>query len=143
MDSKTPDCFAFGAALLLSMPSRIRDPEKMRAASRRHYAKNRQAVIARNRVRSDRLAKDNIAFIREYRASHPCVDCGETDPIVLDFDHRNPSEKVFCVTRGMARYSRETLMAELAKCDIRCANCHRRKSHRDRCGERPEIRTRT
>lgn len=62
-----------------------------------------------------------------YKATHPCVGCGERDPIVLDFDHREQSEKLFQIADGM-RYAPAKIMAEIAKCDVLCANCHRRRT---------------
>lgn len=55
------------------------------------------------------------------------MDCGESDPIVLEFDHRPGEIKLFSIgENGRLGYGIETLKAEMAKCDIRCANCHRR-----------------
>ncbi len=53
------------------------------------------------------------------------MDCGETNPLVLDFDHVI-GEKIMNIS-DMSRtsYSRETLMNEIDKCEVRCANCHR------------------
>jgi 5-methylcytosine-specific restriction endonuclease McrA len=63
---------------------------------------------------------------------HPCVDCGEKDPIVLEFDHRIPKDKSKQVSRMLSgHYSWEKIMFEIEKCDVRCANCHRRKTHKD------------
>ena len=60
---------------------------------------------------------------------NPCVDCGESDPIVLEFDHRDPSGKSFNIGDGVARaYGTQRIKDEIAKCDVRCANCHRRKT---------------
>ena len=65
--------------------------------------------------------------IRKYKQSKGCQDCSETDPIVLEFDHREPSKKE--VTIGTVirfGWSLERLMKEIEKCDVVCANCHRR-----------------
>ncbi len=60
-----------------------------------------------------------------------CIDCGEKDPIVLDFDHRTPDTKFKPISKMLSgHYSWESLMREIKKCDIRCANCHRRRSHK-------------
>lgn len=69
-------------------------------------------------------------WVMDYLKEHPCIDCGESDPIVLEFDHR--SDKIMEVS-GMIRegYSIPKIEEEIAKCDIRCANCHRRKTARD------------
>jgi hypothetical protein len=55
-----------------------------------------------------------------------CVDCGERDPITLDFDH--VGAKRANVSRLASACSLRTLEAEIAQCEIRCANCHRMKT---------------
>lgn len=69
----------------------------------------------------------NYAYIWAYKCSHPCVDCGEKDPIVLEFDHR-AGTKLFNIGEGGRHRSMHNLKAEIEKCDVRCANCHRRKT---------------
>ncbi len=67
-----------------------------------------------------------------YLASHPCLDCGEADPIVLQFDHVR-GEKSFVISRAPEmRVRLEKVVEEIAKCEVRCANCHTRKTARDR-----------
>jgi hypothetical protein len=56
-------------------------------------------------------------------------DCGEGDPVVLDFDHVR-GEKLFSVSKGLTDRSFDTLVAEMAKCEVVCANCHRRRTAR-------------
>lgn len=69
-------------------------------------------------------------WIWNYLTAHPCIDCGETDPIVLEFDHH--SNKVMEIA-DMIRdgFGIPKLEIEIAKCDVRCANCHRRKTAKD------------
>lgn len=86
-----------------------------------------QLAIARRRRQAEALNR----LLLEFFVSHPCIDCGEADPVVLEFDHRNGKEF------GIADYIRcggstERLLAEMAKCDVRCANCHRRKTAKER-----------
>lgn len=74
------------------------------------------------------------AFVRDYKVAHGCIDCGERNPLVLDLDHRDPTEKVLAVSDLVNRgVGLETVAAELAKCDVRCANCHRIRIHTQRC----------
>ena len=111
------------------MPFKSR--EAQRAASKRHYEANRDTMIARARAHGD-IARQRIRdWLLAYLIEHPCVDCGEADPIVLEFDHRG--DKAFNL--GSAARSRRglaSIQAEVAKCDVRCANCHRRKTYAER-----------
>ena len=64
-----------------------------------------------------------------FLAEHPCVDCGERDLAVLDFDH--VGEKLELVSALVARAARwPRIEAEIAQCEVRCANCHRRVTAR-------------
>lgn len=63
----------------------------------------------------------------EFYKDHPCVDCGETDPRVLDFDHIN-NKKHNISTLLRKEYSWDSILKEAAKCEVRCANCHRKKT---------------
>ena len=70
----------------------------------------------------------NRSLIISYLSEHPCVDCGETDGIVLEFDHVY-GEKIRNVS-WMVRQHRTVskIMDEIAKCEVVCANCHRRRT---------------
>lgn len=60
-----------------------------------------------------------------------CIDCGEKDPVVLDFDHQR--DKVAGISRMVRNHTPwETIEAEIAKCVVRCSNCHRRKTAKDK-----------
>lgn len=62
----------------------------------------------------------------EYLLTHPCVDCGITDIRVLEFDHRDGKQgRQYSLAVRIYKVGLEGLKAELAKCDVRCANCHR------------------
>ena len=68
-------------------------------------------------------------FVWEYLKNHPCVDCGEDDPVVLEFDHRSGEEKRMEVSKLInGGYSVDKVKDEISKCDVRCANCHRRRT---------------
>lgn len=56
----------------------------------------------------------------------PCLDCGGRFlPCAMDFDHRPGEEKVMSVAQLVTRGNEAKLRAEIAKCDVVCANCHR------------------
>jgi hypothetical protein len=66
-------------------------------------------------------------YVYRYLLSNPCVDCGENDPVVLEFDH--VGRKSYGINRLITNNcSLDRLVAEIAQCQMRCANCHRRKT---------------
>jgi hypothetical protein len=110
---------------------RQRDKGKTRVYSKRHYEANRDRMIARAKADKPRAKAAAHKIISDYLADHPCVDCGEADPVVLEFDHR--SAKLFDIGSAIGRgYGARSIAAEVAKCDVRCANCHRRKTYAER-----------
>lgn len=69
------------------------------------------------------------AMLRAYKAAHPCVDCGETNVDLLEFDHRDPATKAINLgARGPSKYGWRRLAAEIEKCDVRCVRCHRART---------------
>jgi len=70
-------------------------------------------------------------YVYQYLSTHPCIECGETDPMVLEFHHRDEKDKSVSVLTA-AGYSTATIQAEIDKCDVLCANCHRRRTMKER-----------
>ncbi len=59
----------------------------------------------------------------------PCADCGNKFPLVcMEFDHRPEHDKKYNMAT-MMNHRVELILAEIAKCDIVCACCHRIRSH--------------
>lgn len=102
--------------------------ECCRERSRRQRTKDGGMVAFKVRMeaiheQAIQTAKD---WTRAYLLEHPCMDCGETDLDVLDFDHVSGT-KVCEVSRMISRgYRIWRIKAEVAKCEVRCANDHRR-----------------
>lgn len=96
-----------------------------RAANVAYYERNRALEIDRVRVRQRRT----VEFLRGLRA-RPCADChGTFAPHQMDFDHRDGSAKRFRLTAGRAMLRPTVVLSEEAtKCDVVCANCHRRRT---------------
>jgi hypothetical protein len=91
--------------------------------SREHPEVRSQRMDEYNRRRKRQLQILLLSYLRE----HPCVDCGETDPLVLEFDHQR--DKTSNVSRMVLRKSRwSVILEEIAKCEVVCANCHRRRT---------------
>lgn len=74
---------------------------------------------------SESKSEIKLRFMREYLRGHPCIDCGNSDVRVLEFDHVR-GKKIDRVSK-MARdaSSISQFLEEIDKCEIRCANCHR------------------
>ena len=98
---------------------------------RRHYYKNREYYIIKARKRNAEIRSMLRQYILKFLQKHPCVDCGEKDPIVLEFDHQK--DKLTSVSKILQsrRRTLDILKKEIAKCVVRCANCHRRKTAKD------------
>jgi hypothetical protein len=68
-------------------------------------------------------------IIVDHLKSHPCISCNQNNILCLDFDHRDPQEKEFCISSALSTVPRlKRLRKEIDKCDILCANCHRIKT---------------
>jgi len=92
-----------------------------------HYKKNKSVYITRARERSKTLKSENTRLMLEYFRSHPCVDCGERDFHILEFDHVR-GEKSFGISDALYRKFWKDILAEIEnKCEVRCANCHRKR----------------
>jgi hypothetical protein len=90
------------------------------------YARHRAQARERMNARTREVRQENREKLLAYLLAHPCVDCGETDPRCLDFDHVR-GEKRRNVANLMER-PWTTIETEIAKCDVRCANCHRKRT---------------
>jgi len=91
-----------------------------------HYA-HWDRHMAQIRQRSERMVTGNKRRMIQYLKAHPCVDCGETDIIVLEFDHlRDKTAEVIALMLQKHEWKRVT--EEIAKCEVVCANCHRRRT---------------
>lgn len=84
-------------------------------------------------------ASRGMTYVCEYLLKHPCVDCGEEDIRVLDFDHVR-GEKYMDIT-NMRCLNLEKIQEEIDKCEVRCGNCHMIKTCNDRADYRYKIAT--
>ena len=96
-------------------------------ANKIHYQNNKQIYLERALTRNARVNTENKRRLYAYLSSHPCVDCGQTDVRVLEFDHVR-GNKSASITKMLNASDWSIIEAEIAKCEVRCANCHRRKT---------------
>lgn len=93
------------------------------------YQNNLEKQRKRGRDKSKKLRDEHAVKIFEILSGTPCLDCGESDPIVLEFDHVH-GEKFDDISRMCGRVNWSRIEEEITKCVVRCANCHRRKTAR-------------
>lgn len=99
------------------------------------YARNRKSHIARTRISTAAQRNKARTLVRAYLREHSCVDCGESDLRVLEFDHvRGKNAEISILVSTGQRWA--VISAEIAKCEVRCANCHRRRTVRQIGGYR-------
>ena len=100
-----------------------------RAYFRGYYAKHRAKYVLRSKRKNAAERHSNQERVLEFLRKHPCVDCGEADPVVLQFDHLDPESKSSNVGELLRRRaSWVKIQAEIDKCDVRCANDHQRRT---------------
>lgn len=105
----------------------------MRTASRAHYERNKHRIKRKARDHSRRQVGVLRALVVAAK-SRPCTDCAHSyPPYIMEWDHLDGTTKRFNVSDVMHHgYSAETLAAEMAKCELVCANCHRERTHQRR-----------
>jgi predicted acetyltransferase len=98
----------------------MRDKEKQAEYHRKYYQENKEKYFAKARSSQKRFAD----WYKELKRGLACKECGENHPACLHFHHRNPEEKEYNIVELRQKQSRRLVLAELAKCDVLCANCH-------------------
>ena len=102
------------------------------AYSRAHHQQNRLRFRAGNKANRVRYKVRARRHVQSYLEANPCVDCGERDTVVLEFDHVSGRKRMAVAALVYRGPSIASLDAEIAKCIVRCANCHRRKTLGDK-----------
>lgn len=134
MDTKT--CAGCGEVKALS-EFNFKDKEKgtrqtrcrdcTREQVRTHYQAHRGYYVAKAKERTRRLQAEHRRWLWDYLKAHPCVDCGEKDFRCLDFDHVRGKKRQH-VSRMAGTFTLEAIQEEIGKCEVRCANCHRKRT---------------
>ncbi|HBT0444874.1 TPA: hypothetical protein MA058_003532 [Klebsiella pneumoniae] len=91
----------------------------MKSYLKNHYNNNKRYYIDKAKNNSDKYLVEFIDFLK----MQSCKDCGNSDIRVLEFDHKH--DKCFNISDKVGQVPLKTLLPEIEKCDIVCANCHK------------------
>lgn len=101
------------------------NPEKLKQCRREYYYRNKESEMTRIKKRKKEIKK----WFKEYKKSLKCNRCPENDPRCLDFHHKNGNEKKDDISKMVhGGLSIKIIIAEIKKCEVLCANCHRKET---------------
>lgn len=104
----------------------IKDINRRREYRRNWYSKNK----ASEKKHVSRRKKEIGEWFNKYRETLSCSACGENHPATLDFHHKDKSSKDFAINILVHNgYSLSRIKKEMEKCQVVCANCHRKIHH--------------
>lgn len=96
------------------------------AKSKANYYKNNKQAF---RKASKKSITRNQEYVYNFLLKNPCCKCGESEPMCLDFDHIDPKSKDANICSLIFNcVSLDKLQSEIDKCQVLCANCHRKKT---------------
>lgn len=128
---KPEDEFAFSNKALQIRQKQCR--VCMRQFNKESY--DRRSEAYRENVYKNRNARKGVIkeYVWNYLLAHPCTECGEGDPRLLEFHHLDATQKEYNVSELVnGRYSLERIQQEINKCVVLCANCHRRRTFEEK-----------
>lgn len=88
-DKRCSGCGHFKPVTAFNKLARAKDglQPQCRSCQAEYFRDNREQIMPMIRARKERVHQESVRYVKAYLGEHPCVDCGETDLIVLYFDH--------------------------------------------------------
>lgn len=118
---------------------RLANPERVRETKRAYRERNRSAIREADRTKAGETRKERRRWLDNYKVAAGCTDCGyNAHPRALDFDHIGTDKTGDVGRLAHHRIAWDRLMAEIAKCEVVCANCHRIRTWRREQGKTPK-----
>lgn len=99
----------------------------MKTYRKEHYEANKASYVQRAKNQQDKLK----LVVLQLKSEGSCIDCGfyaPGEPWLMEFDHREPTQKIDNIARICMLGSPKKLQDEIAKCDLLCVVCHRRRT---------------
>ena len=108
-------------------------PYKDRNKQKEYQQKHHQRTKKKKRKQQNQLKdkRQHLVLEEMQRRGDKCAKCGFSDIRALDWHHLDPNEKINSISEMVRdRVSMDKLQAELDKCELICANCHRIEEQR-------------
>lgn len=96
---------------------------------RKWYLKNKDIHKVRVLKSNYNTRKTNRELLIKYLELNHCVDCKEKDIRVLQFDHLS-NKRAMVSDMVKNAYSWKTILEEISKCEVVCANCHVKRTNK-------------
>lgn len=120
-------CFSKRSSSKVGLKSQCKVCDRDYSQNINKEKRNKRQAIAKKK-RTKELQLKIMAFLVDKKCAH----CPETDPVVMEFDHLDRSLKKISISEAVVRcFSWDRIKTEIDKCQILCANCHRRKTAKD------------
>jgi hypothetical protein len=105
-----------------------KDKEKQKINAKKHYENNKSVYLARSKKRKIEYGKKIKDYLRKFKEDRGCKDCKVKYPhYMMDFDHKKDKEFHLSIAHSRL-YSMDRIKKEIKKCDVVCANCHRKRT---------------
>jgi len=117
-------CFAKSSRRVCGLQDYCRSCVRERDQAKYHFEDGKARTKFWNKQRRQR----HLDRVSAYLCAHKCTDCKESDPVVLEFDHRDPTTKIDDISAMVGYCSWKKIEDEIAKCDVVCASCHKRRT---------------
>lgn len=89
--------------------------------NKNHYIKNKELY----KKRASKRTKELRLWFKEYKKELKCEICGDCRFYVLEFHHKDPTNKKESVSQLIRLSSKKYLLEEIDKCSVLCSNCHK------------------
>ena len=97
------------------------------------YLKNKEIHKKKTKLNRKNYKIETVTKLFNFLKLNPCAHCGETNPILLEFDHIK-GKKLSSVSAMVGNFSWKSIEQEIGKCQVLCAHCHRLKTAKERTG---------
>jgi hypothetical protein len=99
----------------------------VKSRSKQHY--NEKGILKKEQRKL--YIQQRREWFNELKKTLKCIKCGENHPSCLEFHHRDPKQKEFGIAAFVNTSNKEKVLKEIEKCDVLCANCHRKHHHKE------------